>query len=1251
MASHHPAQQMALPPPPPKKKKKKTTTTTKNINNKKKKTKKKKATNSDDGIQSNNRWDRLQLLNIKSKEALGAPKIKGTYVQPNPAFLAERATSIELQAMSPLATTSESNICIAMHDKTVTPLKPVPRDIHFNSGNSTCDPKSSTEFKHAAGWTIIEHKMRPVLFFFVSTLMIGLVLLAAKSLVYFRLHEISVEAIWWWSAPMAELLFYIVLLTWLASFALQASGNYQTQQQRMRNYALLSFGFGMPALLLLTVPSLRVSQTPVYFESGNVNRDQCKLVCDLLRDIPELAVACPAIAADTGSFYAIPSINDPNIPASQAEMIDIIFAIDKTRNVLASAIKNHGHFKGHYEIEEECAAEIISDAMCMDLFRKCRKRDCSRAPKDCTTKGLQTIIRKAANECVEPVMDQMNKMDEKETRKSLFHELQIILFGAGLARYMGFASEYELKLAEFTSGVLEDANALLDSDDAAECPHGWNENYSTYLCNMTYTAGQVGSRRTMCDPLLTKYERYSSEAVSVQIEHDGSLLLACTTLYFTTTVFLLAKSSDAKPISNYVAKTRVHKGGHLAGVLMGACMYMAAVQLQWTPGAEDSSQLFSVWSAVYFSVSFLCFYSSLVLLLPNFSFGASMAGHDSSEPKNCTWSTPAMKAFMSIKRRFWDPGGDFFHLKILIFEVLEVVVQLNSMMNSAGHSEARLVILSIVILSSNLVIMPIVVILAQMNFPTSPSYVEISAIFVEVMFDQILVAVAIFFRFDSLIEKDLSIADQLSRHLGVIIPALATFLDISDVISLEKISKMDQQLGIKNEVEASEGCGRQCMGIQSVCRQYRLQVKVMQVFLYACSILTGVALVIHALLSYSLQVKDCVERIGPLAMCTSPNVYFADGLFAPSRCAFEKVEEINCQGIASDGSNLPNAIEEYSQMINLRVINVSHSELLESVPRAWSVVPNSSLVIDLDDNVNFSGLPYEICSGSNRLASIHLKNTKASRYLDWNKQILLAGDKRFSLNSACLKELSSEEGGRLEFLSLAENNLTAASFDTNVNFGETFKSLRVLNLSQNSIRELYVSRMPFEKPSNSAKQDHPLRHDHMFSTFLRRICPSDSPEEEMLVSNQTMYMNSTSGFFIHGNPIEKVFFTWLPYDILQIWVNLLQYLKLDSMVALSIDTCTFSSFEENMFSHGSLANIKELTLRGMRKKVANFDGPYDQLGLSRDSEVCLSQLSRNIDLKGVTMQDTKRCYNAACSLLPDENGTTCHVTRCEGYFC
>ena len=99
-------------------------------------------------------------------------------------------------------------------------------------------------------------------------------------------------------------------------------------------------------------------------------------------------------------------------------------------------------------------------------------------------------------------------------------------------------------------------------------------------------------------------------------------------------------------------------------------------------------------------------------------------------------------------------------------------------------SDADEVVLSAQVLALTCIVLPLNVLLSP-RFCKLSHYTRLATVIVlEVSFDKLLVSVAVFVRFKTIIQPGLKLQDQLARHLGLLVPALMTFLDVNDALLL-----------------------------------------------------------------------------------------------------------------------------------------------------------------------------------------------------------------------------------------------------------------------------------------------------------------------------------------------------------------------------------------------------------------------------------------------------------------------------------
>ena len=100
-------------------------------------------------------------------------------------------------------------------------------------------------------------------------------------------------------------------------------------------------------------------------------------------------------------------------------------------------------------------------------------------------------------------------------------------------------------------------------------------------------------------------------------------------------------------------------------------------------------------------------------------------------------------------------------------------------------SDADEVVLSAQVLALTCIVLPLNVLLSP-RFCKLSHYTRLAtAIVLEVSFDKLLVKRSSFCKVSkAIIQPGLKLQDQLARHLGLLVPALMTFLDVNDALLL-----------------------------------------------------------------------------------------------------------------------------------------------------------------------------------------------------------------------------------------------------------------------------------------------------------------------------------------------------------------------------------------------------------------------------------------------------------------------------------
>ena len=236
----------------------------------------------------------------------------------------------------------------------------------------------------------------------------------------------------------------------------------------------------------------------------------------------------------------------------------------------------------------------------------------------------------------------------------------------------------------------------------------------------------------------------------------------------------------------------------------------------------------------------------------------------------------------------------------------------------------------------------------------------------ELFFDKVYVCIVVFLRPDIISDFTLDISSQIFRHIGLLLPAVLTISDIRDAVALvdhvagvlhhrrragipESTIASLRKMHEKKYTRSSNLVGRRSNNINAnVLSRIFTNVRHSAflghfAFLFTLVLLGsfGLFLCIYATWSFNSQAHSCRQKLGVIALCAFPRLYYRNGFFAPTTCAWENVSSLDCRGKLSSSdvramSWLPDAEAEYASMKRLTSIDVSHSEFLQNFPVGWA---------------------------------------------------------------------------------------------------------------------------------------------------------------------------------------------------------------------------------------------------------------------------------------------------------------------------
>ena len=1134
--------------------------------------------------------------------------------------------------------------------------------------------------------TRLTRKIRAVVLFVLCACVSGSVFLLAQELARYVSGAAATAdsgSLWWWqrvSSP--ELLFYIALLSALAYFSIRVATRRHHRNDRGASWAmpttplslaLCVFAWVFVLGLMWAAPSVWLKSNPSFIEKVPAKTNGCVSTCDLLKKIPYLAVSCPDIAANPGAFYFTRFQSPEGYIMNLLKLRHQVPMFLSMSNAERAELISFGEFDGFGDVIDvdiiDCVLKSLGDLVCAYVYQPCRPEDCAHLSESCEHKENYERITANFFDACSSNRSQTKDLSRKEMKSQVDVYCAASLVAFKFIQCLGLVDEGEMSAMTAYIDIMRE---VYDQVPAAHqsCPEQQPAK-STFSCgesaNNASSSNEdiVSLNESNCRPLKQGQSRWyfheSTSPISIETHPDASTLLGGVCLFFAALVFVFA---DTAPTRANVNGSALHIGCLFACIFMSFLVFIGSSHLQNAASLDETaySTVFSAWEIVYLVVSFVCFQGGLVLIVrpatanfrPHSGTTTTATATSPSDDHSMSWLLNSccpsrrrkslvifLQSVQGLKAVFWDPTGDYFWLKLVVIEVFEWVVQLNSLVNGAVDSDANAVLVSSIILACNIVTLSIVVLWSPKCFPEDSDVFARTAfiIMVEILFDKLLVMIVVLLRFQTIIST-LSTVDQLARHLGLLVPALMTFLDIQDVLALEARIKANK--GSTNYThQHSQHSQPQRQRLSIVVKVSEAVDSFMQRSCTLClwkamlvlSMLFGVGLGTYAATSFAMQRSDCVAKIGPVAVCSFPRVYYRDGFFSPTTCAFDRVETMDCSGGIFSTGVLPDAEDEYAKMTKLRLVNVSGSNLRLGL-RGWGRAPNRELIIDVSGSAQFSGLQYAVCAAAtSKYGEIRLDGTPSSKHLNWSGQIKVlaaaANGSAFLFNPACLKALKNT----LETLSLARNGLTEDDFDGRLNFGKAFPKLRSIDLRQNRIENITISRRAGISGFAQAFSDLLVRQGY-YNVFSK-LSAGDIPDEnKTLGAPGKQIVDTNDVILLHGNRVSTVTLQWLPFDVADAWFKQLGPATATTLRWLILDTVDLTSIFPGAFrAMPSLEKLTIVRLLGGTLKT-NLVGPYHLWGLSAGAKVCTLREIRllpGFPLRcDLTIVNVETCCSATC---------------------
>ena len=872
---------------------------------------------------------------------------------------------------------------------------------------------------------------------------------------------------WWWEADLHELLFFLAIISAVAHAISK------TMSQGRYRYWAASMALGWFVVIVLTQAA-----PGVYLHNENeivtaaIDRGGCHPLQSLNKQF-EVSRACfldkdkrpVPTRMMTKSFLRF-DING-SVP-SPSKFSSIIEVGSKLREYVHSGIikmyqdilitqKQDTEFLVENEyvslLDEDCFSKML-DIYCVDVVKKCETSRCEPPSIRCHSNELmdsvQSLLHCVANGCRKKLNGTLNCSSVSSNPDKVAVSL-LKLYLNLMTRIESFSPENFIKSSR---GIVDHAVYLIREYGRRSLRHvsplppkssvngsvgcaQWKVNFSS---SADTNSPVITSHfmNTSCDARITTFTQSSRKSES----WNSKTMFAIFFAYCTVSVMVLGESSTALPP---LTASVIRVCGFAIGLFMAALIYIGSVHILrdiLNNGDPISKDVQRKWRLLYLFVSYGCVHWSILLLLPSIAATSINNAEDSNEIQrekkiirdrcsstvNTTISRCCGKATShSLYKRlhafvatFWLAGGELFWLKLVILEILEIGLQLKSITATAASSHVTEISMSVFVLSANLVVLPLLIRLSRRLFPSLEMFGICAVILlVEIVFDKIYVCIAVLLRYNTLIQRDMKVVDQLIVHGALLVPAVMTALDLQDALTLatQYVASRDdvvlKNLGKTEPVHETDSASH---GItlkqENSMKQFSAFVEkrpcILKMFSagLAIALISGLSLGLYVGFAVHAVHIDCNDRIGKIASCAQQKFYFSSGLFGETSCAFERVESFVCaDGYQLDPSvvSLPNAVGEYQKMHKLTFINLSGSSL-EMTPAGWSKIPafdSNGFSIDLSNSLSLTDIEFSLCAFATPLKSINLKGTPVSMHLNWTAALNGSQFLRKALNPTC----------------------------------------------------------------------------------------------------------------------------------------------------------------------------------------------------------------------------------------------------------
>ena len=197
--------------------------------------------------------------------------------------------------------------------------------------------------------------------------------------------------------------------------------------------------------------------------------------------------------------------------------------------------------------------------------------------------------------------------------------------------------------------------------------------------------------------------------------------------------------------------------------------------------------------------------------------------------------------------------------------------------------------------------------------------------------------------------------------------------------------------------------------------------------------------------------------------------------------------------------------------------------------------------------------------------------------------------------------------------------MTEDYFDGRLNFGKAFPKLQSIDLRHNRIQNISVDRQAGVSAFSLA-----------FSDILTLRGYADRFSKNILGSSLISKLNASAAenrevILLHGNPVTKAEFRFVPFDIADAWFTLLGMANVTTLSWLILDNVRISSIAPGAFR--AMPNLEKVTFVDLDMGTHLIPGPFHPWGLPTGARVCALFERRQCEIRN----NVETCCPATCS--------------------